>query len=223
MKTKTIKVYTLDELSQEAQEKAYNKWLEHHEYYWADENTDTLKEFEKAFRISLKNWSIGDRSEGVSFDTAREYKEENELTGARLMAYLWNNYGHLIARPKYYGHLRLTDSPIRHKRIKSTEIKQGPNAGKFSNSYYSGCTRQQQNCNLTGYCMDDSILDPIHEFLKGKTPSWKYQNFKDLMGYCFDSWVKACNADYEYSTSFEAFKEDAKANEYEYTITGARA
>lgn len=45
MKTKTINLYNLEELSKEAQKKAHNKWIENNEYYFLEESmTEYVKE-----------------------------------------------------------------------------------------------------------------------------------------------------------------------------------
>jgi len=46
------------------------------------------------------------------------------------------------------------------------------------------------------------------------------RTFYDLMKECLESWLIACNNDYEYCTSFEYFIEEAENNDYTYTIDG---
>lgn len=96
MKTiqKEITVYTYNELSDEAKEKALQNNYES-EYFWNDENRATLNEFEKVMPVNVHNWSYGDRGEGVQFDVADELEN---LMGVRLYKWIVNNID-----AKYYN------------------------------------------------------------------------------------------------------------------------
>ena len=62
-------------------------------------------------------------------------------------------------------------------------------------------------CPLTGYCMDEALLDPIREFLR--CPS-KDVTMEDLVDEALQAWVTDCDKDYEDYFSFERFKEEAE-------------
>lgn len=60
MKTITINVYSFDELSESAKQKARDKYRTgYHEYSWLDEGIDSLKAFCSHFGITLTDWSVG--------------------------------------------------------------------------------------------------------------------------------------------------------------------
>ena len=76
------------------------------------------------------------------------------------------------------------------------------------------------NCPFTGYCMDETLLDPIRAFLEYPSPNTDYQM---LMSDCLHKWLYACRDDYEHWLSPEAIKEDIEANEHEFTEDGKLA
>ena len=55
MKEVVVNVYEVNELNQQAQEKAYGEWLQSYtsDYGWATENLDTLKAFEAIFPVDV--------------------------------------------------------------------------------------------------------------------------------------------------------------------------
>lgn len=61
MKTKTIKIYDYSELSDQAKENAYSKWLEHSEFFWHADYRDSLESFTRNFYcIKLVNWNVSE-------------------------------------------------------------------------------------------------------------------------------------------------------------------
>ena len=210
MRTIRTKIYKFSELSKEAQQAAIENYRsQNSEIFWADENRETLEAFEKVFPVNIKNWSYGGRGEGVYFEMTCDDAIE-ELKGQRLATYIWNNYRSEIYSKKFYN------GTIRTKPNKYHETN--PSAPEFTTWHrYSKIQIEAYNCPLTGYCMDNEILDPIYKFLNKPEP---HTNFKDLMEECFDSWIKACNADIEYQNSDETIKETIEANDYEFTREG---
>lgn len=195
MKTKTINVYTVKELSEGAKERAHGDWLEHFNNPWSSENLNTLNAFEKLFPVKVNDWSYGGRGEGVSFDMTIDQNVE-DLTGLRLAKYIWNNYGQDLYRPKYIGNLE--------------------GRKKFSPVYSK--VQREASCVLTGYCMDEDMLEPVYNFMKKPVKI----NFYELMTNCFDAWVLACSANAEDDASMEAFVDQADINDYEYDEAGRR-
>lgn len=189
MQTITIKLYKLEELSNKAQDHAHSEWLQGFDNPWASENEDTLEAFAELFPVKIKSWSYGSTSGGdnVSFDMTCD-DAIAEMSSLRLAKYIWNNYGDKLFKPKFiYG------------GTVSAEMKS-----------YRSKVQREASCVLTGYCMDETILEPIYDFLK--KPSTL--TFKELIEDCFYQWVKACADDLEYQASFEAFRESCEANEY---------
>jgi hypothetical protein len=221
MKTVKVKVFSLSELSEKAQQRAHDDYQStHDEIAWSDENRQTLEAFEKVFPIQITDWSYGGRGEGVTFRSDMDGKVE-ELSGVRLATYLWNNYKNQLFEEKYYKSWQ-TLTRVSHKKVKSEKMTKetgwtNPEVlGKYWNKYKG--LQLEHSCVLTGYCMDDEILDPIYAFLDKP----RNINFLDLLEECFDAWIKACNRDVDYQNSFEYFEKEAEANDYEFLESGKR-
>lgn len=108
--TRTYTIYTLSELTEEARQKAYSDWLRHSEYDWADENAAALKKFEQIFNIEVRSWNYDGCTYGYRF-VSHYSGEVEEMHGARLVAYLMNNYWHHLFLRKTYRNKDFT-----HKR-----------------------------------------------------------------------------------------------------------
>jgi hypothetical protein len=68
MKTKTISIYTINELDERAQEKAHHDYLSSgFDYAWLNEGMDSIKAFCADFRVDLVDWSIGTYRRGDSY------------------------------------------------------------------------------------------------------------------------------------------------------------
>ena len=198
--TKT-EVYSFDELSEKAKENAHNEFLNEEHYFWGDDNQKTLDAFCAVFPITAKDWEYGYRNyisgsmPTADSDTEKAYYD---FTGIRLLKYIVNNYWHYLFKRKFIGSLK--------------------NKEKFT-PIYSRC-QCESCCVLTGYCIDDAILQPIYDFLKKPD---KTSTFEDILKDCLESWIIACNKDYEDSCSQEYFTEHAEANNYEFTEDGKLA
>jgi len=196
-KTITIEVYSIKELPEKVQQKVYYEWLSNVVYPWADDNRETLEAFENIFPIKVKDWEYGGYNNNyIHFEMTCE-PEIEELRGIRLLAYLYNNYFDYLFKGKYYSISKYINGKYQYKSRRSKVIK-------------------ENSCVLTGYCIDDDILKPVYDFLKKPDN----RTFYDLMKECLESWLTACNNDYEYCTSFEYFIEEAENNDYTYTIDG---
>lgn len=188
--TRTYEVYTLNELTKKAREKAYNNWLERHDYYWDGEyNQKTLQAFEQTFNIKMERWSYDTYNYTYRF-TSNYSEEEDNLKGIRLLKFLVNNYWNDLYRPRDYW--------------KSYQKKRESHIFVSNNSV------------LIGYYMDDVILKPIYDFLKSPDDTTLYE----LMDKCLDGFFKACRDDMEYQFSEEYFAESCEENNYEFLSDG---
>lgn len=211
MRTINVKLFNFSELSEEAKVKACEEYRNRgYEPVWTAENRQTLEAFEKIFPINVTNWSYGGRGEGVSFSIIGEHIEE--VSGQRLATYLWNNYARDLFKGKYYGCVEVKKL-VKHKRVKNPKDYKN---GNFFNPYYSAITLDN-SCVLTGYYLDNEILDPIYEFLDNPT---KGTTFEDLLNDCFNAWIKACNDDVESQNTDEYIGEHMEANDYEFEEDG---
>jgi hypothetical protein len=75
MKTKTIKIYNYSELSDQAQENAFSKWLEHSEFLWHSDYRNSLKSFTRNFDcIRLVDWNVSENDYNFRlYDTELSY------------------------------------------------------------------------------------------------------------------------------------------------------
>lgn len=112
------------------------------------------------------------------------------LCGWRLATYLTNNHWSDLYTPKFYWNGR---------------------KGRKSRILVDTC------CPLTGYYIDDCILDPIYKFLESPTETVTFDN---LMNDCLDSFFRACRDDMESTQTLEYFTEESNANGWEYLSDG---
>lgn len=215
MKEITIQTFEITELSEKAQEKAYYRWLEGHEYFWGDENRKSLEEFAKIFPAKIRNWSYGDRGAGVYWDFT-ESDEIEQLSGWRLATYLWNNYRSTIYKPKYLKSFSKDARMKYHPMIKQEFNKRRNGEEYWWITIQSNWRVDTYNCPLTGYYIDNSLLDEIWKFMDKPDN----RTFKELLDDCFDQWVKDCEEDYEYSTSMEFFIEECSSQDWSFDENG---
>lgn len=107
MKEITIKLYTFDELSDEAKKRAHETFLSTGDYWGAsDDAMATIKKVEELFCIKLSDWDIDScnpRYPTVTFEDSRWYNDALDLKGNRARAYLWNNFGKVLLTGRYYS------------------------------------------------------------------------------------------------------------------------
>ena len=188
--TRTYTLYRITELSEEAKEKAYNQWLCNGYFYgWTHENRQTFDAFCERFGIVCRNWRYDACNYSYDYHSRQEDCIDG-LSGWRLMAYLMNNHWNDLYMPKYFW--------------KGTK-------GRKSRIFVDIC------CPLTGYYIDDCILDPIYKFLKSPTGNVTFDN---LMNKCLDSFFRACRDDMESTQTLEYFTEESNANGWEYLSDG---
>lgn len=101
---------------------------------------------------------------------------------------------------------------------KQTEIKSGSNKGLFYSAYYSNICKVAKNCNLTGMCYDDDMMQPIYDFLELRT--FDETNLQDLFNECFDAIRTTLQEEESYMYTDEYISEEIEANGYEFTKEG---
>ena len=195
--TRNYEVYEVNELSNEARQRAYNNWLSNScDYPYWDEDSDTLDEFTRLFNLRVKKYECSAYDYTYSLESLND-EEIDELSGLRLYKYLVNNFWCYLFKHKRYYH---KDYFVNRKK-------------RLSNIFYTNC------CVLTGVCSDEAILEPIYDFLKKPNEG---TNFLSLMYECLESFFKYCREcikDYE---SEENFIEICKENDYTFLSNGVR-
>jgi len=195
MRTETITrtLYSINELSEDAQEKAHEAWAAAADYPWAEDNRRSLEAFCKIFPVNAISWEYGYRDSITGNYDRIESQEVADLSGFRLQRYVFNNYYYHLMTPKTYRSRRPGSTKKRRSRI------------------------NWEPEDLTGYCIDYDITAPIFEFLRSRKPSG---TLEDLLNDCLNAWLSAVSKDYEACFSFEYFIDHAEANEYEYDEDG---
>lgn len=99
---RTYTLFGIAELEDEARQRAYTDWLaKGNDYPYASENCDTLEAFCNLFRIACTNYRYDSCTYAYRFYTKHEADTE-ELSGVRLLAYLYNNFHAGLYKPKVY-------------------------------------------------------------------------------------------------------------------------
>lgn len=133
----TIKIYEIDELEKEIQERIIEEYRNSNfEYFWHYENKQTLEKFAYTFNFDIDNYSLGDYRNYVNFSISEDLKNLEYLD---LHKYLLNNHFNDLYKPKYIGN---------------------------SKKYRYSKVLYDTSCVLTGYYMDDCILKPLYDFIK---------------------------------------------------------
>lgn len=99
MRTIEQTIYTFEELSEDAKEKARDWWREVGDLNWCDEAKDSIQTFCDYFGVALKNWNIGPYApidyHAEYFNShfrgmkLRDFKRDNMPTGYCLDCSLW--------------------------------------------------------------------------------------------------------------------------------------
>jgi hypothetical protein len=216
MKTIRIKIYKFDELNENAKQNAIENYRNNNLdfdfiYYDAEK---TVEAFCEAFKVNTGNHSW------LDCNTNNIDNDILNLTGLRLRKYILNNFGETLYKRKYLKHGELVNErkPF-HRMMKQSEITNNcSNKGKFSISYYSNIQKEAKNCNLTGMCYDDNMMQPIYDFLELR--SFDSTNFDDLLNACFDAIRKTLKDEEEYMYTDEYISEEILANDFEFTQDG---
>lgn len=139
MRTIEVKILTFNELSEQAKENAFENWRnEERDFFWMEENLESLKQGLLHFGFELKDWSIDYYNAKnaylrIEYQNSNGYDEENALQGVRLWKFINNNMlDYWCKYKKKYEYGKLLDG----------------------------------NCPFTGYCVDEDFLEPVRQFMK---------------------------------------------------------
>jgi hypothetical protein len=90
---------------------------------------------------------------------------------------------------------------------------------KYLVNNHSDCISKIGDCQFTGMCYDEYLLDDIAEFIRKPYRT----DFESLLYSCCENLRIAVEAEIEYQNSDEAIDEAITCNEYEFTLEGDRA
>ena len=198
MKEITLKLYSINELSEESKQKAIEIYRENNtEVFWANETLDSLKGlFNACNGIKLKDYSLGEYNSSLKIEFSQD--EVEDLTGKRAFAWLENNL---------LSYLRIPFHSLSDKDSKRRKLSQ------YGRYYRAGMIKP---CPLTGYCADEDFLDSLKKDIKsGMTLG---DSFRGLA----DEYQKIINNEIEHQNSDEYIIEHMEANEYEFLENGKR-
>ncbi len=211
MKTETRTLYELDELDAKARERAIDR--ERTSRYecgdpWQSEQRATLDAFCKAFPVKWKEWN----DYGIDYRITLDDREQVEvLTGARLLAYVWNHHRIDVYKGKYYS------TPM----CKCEKSPEHPAGLTYTHRHSRIQLEGLGACVLTGVSYDESILGPVYDILDGKHIHDTY-TYIDMLDDCMHAFHKDVTSEYEYFTSDEAITEDLRDNLAYFTEQGER-
>lgn len=152
MRNITIGLYSINELSTEAQQKAYQQWSQEMEYPFHDDNINTLQTFLQVFDfVTVEKFEY-------EFDCSIDFFIDDncvpDITGLRLHKWIVNNYDNYLYKNKSYF--------IYRKQRTSKIVK------------YNSCV-------LTGYYQDDIILYHMYKYLEHPTSITLYDLMKKCL------------------------------------------
>jgi hypothetical protein len=220
MKTIEVKVYSFNELSEEAKNVAIENFRSQgvETSFIYDDAYQTVKKANDLFNISegRNNW--------LDFNLNNIDDNILELKGLRLRKWLINNFGEQLYKHKFYTSIG-DNKIINHPCVKVNKYDISKGARVSSSNFYYSRIQKDNSCVLTGVCYDDDFLQPIYDFIdnyKAKSDYNSYQDFENLLTKCFSSLNQSIENEVDYRNSDEAISEDLEANEYEFLKSGER-
>jgi len=208
MRTIRTKIYKFNELTEKAKQTAINKFRNDgiDTDYIYDEAYNTVKEFHELFGTKEDSRSWLDVHTGHIDDNIMNLK------GLRLRTYVINNFGSKLYKGKYFSLWSKTEKSYKHYKDGYPVLK-----SRYSKVIFDNC------CTLTGVCYDQSILQPVYDFIENyklKADYYSYMDFETLINDCFAELSKDIDNEVEAINSDMAIAENIEANEYEFTIDG---
>lgn len=210
MKTIRTKVYQFNELTEQAKQQAINDYrnagIDTDFIY--DDAHNTVKEFNDLFGTKEDSRSWLDINTGHIDDNIMNLK------GLRLRTYIINNFGHKLYKGKYFSLWSKTEKSYKHYKDGYPVLK-----SRYSKVLFDNC------CVLTGVCYDDSILQPVYDFIenyKGKADYYSYMDFETLMNDCISELEKDIESEVEDMNGDEYITEQLENNEQDYTKNGEK-
>lgn len=192
MRQRIEELYKFDELSEEAQENAIEKYrerFEHWEIPWQHEIFQSLKKLLETTNIKLVDYQLGLCS--YSYIKIDIDEDTGNLEGARALGWLENNL---------FWKLRTTRTEYLKNRKQN--FSYGHRIGKI------------KDCPLTGIHFDHDYLAALKENILNGC------NLKDAFRNLADTYVKLLETELDNENNPETIKENILANDYEFYKNG---
>lgn len=206
MKTKTVNIYTFDELTDAAKERARD-WYREGMYACdttAEDMGHSVKALIKAMGLTLKDWSLGDpRDCYIKVDLG----EAAELKGARVLSWLENNL---------FKDLRVYHDGTTLRRWKPG-TNEHPAISRKDAARYHYAVGKMPPCPLTGWGYDDMLLEYLEQ--NAVTRGW---TLEDLIKSLADEASRIVEEEREYQAEDAQVDESIRANGYTFLESGKR-
>lgn len=196
MRTKTIKLYKFNELSDDAKKKAIEHYRElvirSEDIPWQHEILQSFKAVYETAGVRLKDYSLGLCSHSYAKIDWDHSDPVYHLSGARALGWIENNV---------IDKLRITRAEYRRNRKDFIRWR-----------YRVGAVK---SCPFTGVCYDDHFLETLQREAKnGRT-----------LGDIFrielpETYVRLLQAEYDYQVSDEGITDEIEANDREFLESG---
>lgn len=216
MITKTINVYSYDELSDSAKDKIRERWR-NCPYGLMEpfngEYESTLEKFCEICDIKMKYWEVDTYMHNFSINFCERYPYERcdkdgyvdeyialeSLSGKLLFRYVLNNIIPYLIRGKYHSKYYYDHNGKWHCKSRRSRVvmEDEPEKGY---------------CPITGVCMDCDIIEPLMKYYRNWAKYPADYTFEDLMNECMESFFTAWQNEYEYRYSDEGIDEVIEAN-----------
>lgn len=223
MKTVETKLYSFGELSPDARRRALSDYREGEPYRYIDEFKEIVAGFETRFGVRV-DWSF-DESHGSAHLRPDGGRPALDLRGNRARAWLWNNCGDWILKPRTTAWTRRHGKFVRAVSKDSVAYR----SHVFSVRACDGA------CPITGTFLDVDALEPMAMFCYGlqwgrdenryarssrRTCDDESTSVADVAGQCLADLAAAASRDFAYQQGEECFASVCEANEYWFHSNG---
>lgn len=192
MRLITKAVYSIQELDENAQQRAHESWWQTTDYpYWSD-NRASIDAFLGLFDAKSRYISYGNSCKsspfGIQFDFAND--SVGDLLGKRAHAYLQNNAAHRFRQQKVY--------------------KKGDKTRK------SKILLQDHSCPLTGFYVDDMLWVELSRRIK----EIEFTSLREVLYGTLITTLRELQKDYDNYFSPENFREECITYDWEFFVDG---
>jgi len=224
MKNITLQVFSFDDLSENAKQKAYEEWrsaTNDISYDWTRENREILDFISEEAGINVRDWQYDTCNYHYSLDDielerithpegVHEYKANmDELTGIRAAKIALNLYYQLTEERVVYG-FGMGDKKNKVK----TFLRYSHSLAKNRLSAF----KSVEQC-FTGYCLSETFSQALWDSVANNGHNDNY-SFKDHLKAAFDKLFHAFSEDMAYSESYDYFT-DSECYNYDYLADGS--
>lgn len=224
MKEVTVKVFEYQELSPEAKQAVYNRWLEHADYGWTDENIKVLNTIAEDTNVHVSNWEYGNGSYHYHL------QDPTELT---FFNYSRDEYDHMVYDYEDIKGLKAAKIAMDmvYKLTAKRKIFRGrthPQIGagstwweyrpKDGQKFKTSRLEYAERC-FTGFYASQTFADALWDSVRSRG-ACKFVSLKDHLEAAFSALFHDFDDDYDASFTQEYFEESSATEDQFYTEDG---